>query len=380
MPTYPITVGGVTYDIDSDTPLSQQQAQHLAEQQYVADTQGERDHLAETSATPTKDELAQQPTGSMWDGMTEAGSNIGYGLLNTVAHPLDTAAGLVKAQGREFGKAYDEAGSDKPGSTLAALGHGAAGMLPLLGPMAANVGEDLGKGGGGDPRALGRAFVNGSALLGPTMGKSALEVGPGVADWGAKLATENPGLASAAAGAAEGYMLHGGKGALMGAIGVPTVRSLIKGLRKTPEAEAGDAAAGAAPTAPQAPTPKPPSGGNGSGRTFEMTANEKAGVDALEDLGKRTGGVASKTVPNSGPNSTTAAPKSLNRPSRSKAARGKENGYSANDEKIADGARKRGLTGSEVHEAVLKERAGRRESSYAKKRDDAAARKKPVTQ
>lgn len=65
------------------------------------------------------------------------------GLAQAVANPIDTVTGLVRAQGEQFGKARDAFGQ---GRLSEAVGHGAAGMLPVLGPMAADIGEQAGRG------------------------------------------------------------------------------------------------------------------------------------------------------------------------------------------------------------------------------------------
>ncbi len=62
---------------------------------------------------------------------------------------------LLKAQGQQFGKAYDAA---KQGRLSEAAGYGVAGMLPVVGPAAARVGETLGSG-EQTPEAIGQALA-----------------------------------------------------------------------------------------------------------------------------------------------------------------------------------------------------------------------------
>ncbi len=77
------------------------------------------------------------------------------GILNSVLHPIDTAHALLSAQLDQFSKARDQlrqAASYPLGSPgqietgLSGLAHGAAGAIPLIGPAAANAGEELSRG------------------------------------------------------------------------------------------------------------------------------------------------------------------------------------------------------------------------------------------
>lgn len=65
------------------------------------------------------------------------------GIGTAIAHPIYTATGLVKAQGDQFVKAAD---SFRQGHYSEAAGHAAAGALPVVGPVAANIGEQIGSG------------------------------------------------------------------------------------------------------------------------------------------------------------------------------------------------------------------------------------------
>lgn len=439
MPQYTVKLYGHDYDVNSEQELTDEQAYAFAKIQADEEMQAQRDHLADVSSKPSNDELALQRKGegTMWEGMKEAGEGIGYGLLNTVAHPIETAKNIGRAQVDEFRKAGEEFSGDKQGHTLAGIGHSAAGLLPLLGPLAANVGEDAGEA-EQDPRAMGRAFVNGSALLGPGAGKAVKDFGPGVAEFGTNLATKHPGVVAGVAGGLEGFHQAGWPGAALGAIGVPTglkaAGAMLKQvLEKGEEAAKGQGAAeafsegvtkaklspktGGGPPTPNTPpagpkpvkpkTPKSPRSARAPEQDMAgappplhpngTTAFEEAmtpGVNRSEPLAPKPGSLKhllknEKTVPDVPNNPEAAAveavrtgkaplpvkPKSIDRPSRSKAARGKENGYSANDEAVAKVARDEGLTGSEVHERVLKERAARRGPNYDKKKAEAAKKR-----
>ncbi len=65
------------------------------------------------------------------------------GITQAVAHPLDTAKAQWDALEAERGKAYDLA---KQGRYSEAVGHFAAGVLPLIGPPAAHAGERIASG------------------------------------------------------------------------------------------------------------------------------------------------------------------------------------------------------------------------------------------
>lgn len=90
------------------------------------------------------------------------------GPLHVLKHPIDSAklvgSSMLEAQMDQFRKAGEA-------PTLSEkIGHGAAGMIPMLGPMAANAGEEIGKGnfarGGGQALGLLGGIYTGSKLKG----------------------------------------------------------------------------------------------------------------------------------------------------------------------------------------------------------------------
>lgn len=107
---------------------------------------------------------------------------IAKGLYNTVRHPIDTATDLVKAQGAELGQVPELV---RQGRYSEAAGHGLAGVLPIVGPAAAHIGEKIGQ--GDVARGLGEA----TGLIGTV-------VAPGMVKPGAK-AVQATGLADKAA-------------------------------------------------------------------------------------------------------------------------------------------------------------------------------------
>jgi len=65
------------------------------------------------------------------------------GLYNTVRHPIDTATGIYNAQKGQ----YDQAkAAEAEGRTSEMVGHSLAAAIPILGPLAAGAGEQIGSG------------------------------------------------------------------------------------------------------------------------------------------------------------------------------------------------------------------------------------------
>jgi hypothetical protein len=81
------------------------------------------------------------------------------GVASAVRHPLDTIAALGQAQWDQVQKG---AQAGREGRYMEALGHTAAGALPVLGPMAANVGEQIAETGD-----VARGIGRGIGLLAP---------------------------------------------------------------------------------------------------------------------------------------------------------------------------------------------------------------------
>lgn len=82
---------------------------------------------------------------SMGKGIAESLNPIEMvkGVYGAVRHPYDTLTGLVQAQGAQLSQAKALA---KEGRYSEAAGYGLAGVLPLVGPAAAAVGENIGAG------------------------------------------------------------------------------------------------------------------------------------------------------------------------------------------------------------------------------------------
>lgn len=84
-------------------------------------------------------------------------------VASTVAHPIETVKSLARAQGAEFGKAKEEFGRKH---YTEAFGHSLAGLLPVIGPAAAQTGEEL-----GTPGQQGAGAAHAFELLAPSAGK-----------------------------------------------------------------------------------------------------------------------------------------------------------------------------------------------------------------
>lgn len=65
------------------------------------------------------------------------------GIAQAVRHPIDTASNILQQQGAQFSKAGE---AYQQGRYSEMAGHAAAGVLPLIGPAAAEAGEQIGAG------------------------------------------------------------------------------------------------------------------------------------------------------------------------------------------------------------------------------------------
>lgn len=102
--------------------------------------------------------------GGVWESLNPV--TLVKGVAHAVTHPIDTATALAAAQVDQFGKAkraYEE------GRGIEALGHAAAGALPLLGPAAAAAGESIAEGdvAGGLGKGVGLLAPLGIAKVAP---------------------------------------------------------------------------------------------------------------------------------------------------------------------------------------------------------------------
>lgn len=168
--------------------------------------------------------------------------------------PRTTLKGLYENQLQQF----DKAGADAANGRYSEMvGHGAAGLMPLLGPAAASIGEDVGT---GDPRRMGRGITDAAvmALSSPTGANAAAGAAKALGRGALKVA-KSP-AAATIAGAGIGGLADGWQGALVGAAGGGKLGQFMKVMeRLAPGAEeVADDVKTAVPTdryMPNRPTP-----------------------------------------------------------------------------------------------------------------------------
>lgn len=98
------------------------------------------DDFTDRPSTPDGSAAGRFARGA-WDMLNPV--TIAEGLYGAVRHPVDTGKALVGAQLEQFGKAAD---AFKEGRYSEAAGYAGAGVLPVIGPVAANIGEQIGGG------------------------------------------------------------------------------------------------------------------------------------------------------------------------------------------------------------------------------------------
>lgn len=101
---------------------------------------------------------------------------VAKGIYGVVTSPIETVKGLGQAQIDQFKKGkelYDQ------GRYVEAAGHALAGALPLVGPEAANIGEEIGQ--GNIAHGLGRTTGLLSTIVGPELVKKGIEQVQGTA-------------------------------------------------------------------------------------------------------------------------------------------------------------------------------------------------------
>jgi hypothetical protein len=198
-------------------------------------------HETATAEDYYKPNVFQQDLGtSIGQGVIGAGKEVAdtvVGLGRSLMNPLQAAKDLFNAQAGQF----DKAAQAKTG--LEKAGHLAAGVIPVIGPMAANIGDQLGS---GDAETMGRGALNVAAAstVSPSL-RAGVRSGVNAATPGVVAATnrvrtaaqpvidkgkavaKSP-TAKAAVGAGIGYAHGGLLGALEGAVGGGLLGKLLK--------------------------------------------------------------------------------------------------------------------------------------------------------
>src|SRR5262245_29092273 len=134
---------------------------------------------AENSSAPLTDSAISRLTTGIWKHVNPV--TMATGLATAALHPVDTLHAFVTTQGAELDKAADLV---RQGRYSEAVGHGAAGLLPFVGPAAAAAGERMGSGdiAGGVGEGLGviaSVFAPRAAVkVAPQVIAAAREAGP----------------------------------------------------------------------------------------------------------------------------------------------------------------------------------------------------------
>lgn len=174
MPKYQVALDdGRKFMVEADMPPSPDDVYAALGSQQGGGAQRPPPARAEdfTPQTPSAGSLAGTAAKSAWDMLNPVAA-LGS-LYQAVRHPVDTAGSLINAQVDQFSKAKQDYAK---GHYSEMLGHGAAGLLPLLGPAAAHAGEAIGT---GDPTQMARGVGEAAGLLGSV---AAPRVMPGVAE------------------------------------------------------------------------------------------------------------------------------------------------------------------------------------------------------
>ena len=192
MPRYEFQIGGKSYEVEAAQMPSGAQMRSIAARMGGGARTPARpeDFMDPQPAAPEGSALGRFASGA-WEMLNPVSAV--SGLASAVAHPIDTGRALVGAQLEQGRKAVDAV---KEGRYLEAAGHTGATLLPVLGPVAANIGEGIAESGdiaGGMGRAAGliapvaggRAAVARAEKVGAKTGaavKAALDPGGATSD------------------------------------------------------------------------------------------------------------------------------------------------------------------------------------------------------
>ncbi len=152
---------------------------------YVGPAMEQALGVAENSPSPLIGSSMGRALSGVWKNINPVG--MAQGLYSAVRHPIDTATGILSAQGEQLSKAGESFGQ---GRYVEAAGHGLAGALPIIGPAAAAAGERIGAG------DVAGGVGEGAGLLGAMGAPKAIAAG---AKRLPKLARTSPNVAEASA-------------------------------------------------------------------------------------------------------------------------------------------------------------------------------------
>lgn len=223
MPIYEYTLkNGKTLTLEGDTQPTD------ADVEEAARSAGVELSLAGEPDTPQGSTLMRTLSG-MGKRALETPMNVLTGLKNLVTSPIESAKGLYENQMRQFDKAGEAAAQ---GRYSEMFGHGAAGLLPLIGPAAADAGEAIGS---GNAEQAGAGIVDAGLMLAGAAPSASLSAAKSMAR-GVGRAARNP-VVRTAAGAGVGYATGGLPGAAAGAAGGGLIGQIERAMgRVAPEA------------------------------------------------------------------------------------------------------------------------------------------------
>lgn len=190
MPRYEIQANGRTFEIDAPSMPSAAQLKGIVSRMGAPRKPASPDDFTDRKPAPQGSALGRAASGA-WEMLNPVTAVTG--LARAVASPLETGKALVGAQFEQGRKAVDAV---REGRYVEAAGHAGASILPVLGPVAANIGEGIAETGDiatGVGRAAGvvapvlgaRAAVAKAQSVGAKTGaavKAALDPGGATAD------------------------------------------------------------------------------------------------------------------------------------------------------------------------------------------------------
>ena len=189
---YEFEIGGKVYEVEADRMPSGAQMRAIAARMGGGERKPARpeDFMDPQPAAPEGSALGRFASGA-WEMLNPVTAVTG--LASAAASPWETGKALIGAQLEQGGKAVD---AFREGRYSEAAGHAGAAALPVLGPIAANIGEGIAENGdiaGGLGRATGiaapilgaRAAVSKANAVGAKTGaavKAALDPGAATVD------------------------------------------------------------------------------------------------------------------------------------------------------------------------------------------------------
>ena len=152
MPRYEIQANGQTFEIDAPSMPSAAQLRGIVSRMGAPRKPASPDDFTDRRPAPQGSAAGRFASGA-WESLNPVTAITG--LARAVSSPIETGKALIGAQFDQGRKAVDAV---REGRYVEAAGHAGATMLPVLGPMAAGIGEGIAETGdiaGGLGRAAG---------------------------------------------------------------------------------------------------------------------------------------------------------------------------------------------------------------------------------